>query len=431
MVRSSQYSVGKLSRGERHRAGTMRTLFPKRRRRHGLQGRPTKMPELRHLLFQWFVDVRSSVKSRLRNRVALTTARGMIKDIQGAALREGRLLPVPPNIDHPLWLRRWQMEFGISLKHPTRRFKISRGKCKRRTRNAIVNSHIARQAFVLLYGGSNECDVSVGCRCRVGRRGRVGCRRSRGLPQECMVISLDQKGCYFNRSESKNTTTLHHTGSRGPVDLKTNHAQSRSRFSMTTNMALRAPWRVPPFGLHFKGETDRTIRDLHVPEGVPMILTFSPSGSYPEEAFLLLLDRVLPDWSEERERMLDYGLLHLDAYTVHKMESVRELARRKRFIIGGTKCSHEGGVTGITQWNDLDCHNVIEARLIALEEDDFHEQLTLRPNRVPTRTRQAVLSDCAAIWTTFAHDRMTAASAVRSGLGVALPEKLPSGYMIQ
>ena len=156
------------------------------------------MPELRHLLFQWFVDIRSSVKSRLTNRVVLAAAREIIKDIQGAALREGRLVPVPPNIDHPMWLRRWQTEFGIGLKHPTRRFKISRG--------------------------SKECDVSVGCRCGVGRRGRVGCRRSRGLPQEPLTISLDQKGVYFNNAESKNTTTLHHKGGKASVDVKTNHA---------------------------------------------------------------------------------------------------------------------------------------------------------------------------------------------------------------
>jgi len=133
---------------------------------------------------------------------------------------------------------------------------------------------------------------------------------------------------------------------------------------------------------------------------------------------------LLPDWSEEREKNMDYGILHLDAYTVHKTKAVKELARRKGFVL---IAPHEGGITGVTQWNDLDCHNVVDARLIALEEDDFHQSLRLRPNRVPTRKRQTVLSDVAAIWTTFAHERMTAASAVRSGLGVALPETLPSG----
>ena len=120
---------------------------------------------------------------------------------------------------------------------------------------------------------------------------------------------------------------------------------------------------------------------------------------------------------------MDYGILHLDAYTVHKTKAVKELARRKGFVL---IAPHEGGITGVTQWNDLDCHNVVDARLIALEEDDFHQSLRLRPNRVPTRKRQTVLSDVAAIWTTFAHERMTTASAVRSGLGVVLPEQLPS-----
>ena len=39
----------------------------------------------------------------------------------------------------------------------------------------------------------------------------------------------------------------------------------------------------------------------------------------------------------------------------------------------------DGGITGITQWNDLDCHSQLEARNAALEEDEFHQQLLLRP----------------------------------------------------
>ena len=226
-------------------------------------------------------------------------------------------------------MAKWQVDHSISIKHPTRRFKISRGKCIRRTRNAMVNSHIARQAFVLLLGGGNECDVRVGCRCGVVRRRKIGCRRSRGLPQEGMAISLDQKGGYFNTSESKSTTTLHLKGGGDSVDVKTCHAQARSRFSMCTSMALRAPWRIPPIGLHFKGKTERITKDLVVPEGVPMIISFSASGSYNEEDFLRCLEELLPDWSEEREKSMDYGILHLDAYTVHKTKAVKELARRK------------------------------------------------------------------------------------------------------
>ena len=75
MVRSSKYLAGRLTKGQRHKGGTMRTKWLKRRRSHGFQGRPLLMPELRHLLFQWFVDIRSSVKSSLKNRDALAAAR--------------------------------------------------------------------------------------------------------------------------------------------------------------------------------------------------------------------------------------------------------------------------------------------------------------------------------------------------------------------
>lgn len=88
---------------------------------------------------------------------------------------------------------------------------------------------------------------------------------------------------------------------------------------------------------------------------------------------------------------------------------------------------HGGGITGITQWNDTDLHLLVEQRLLALEEADFHQQLCERPHKVPTRTRQSVLSDVAAIWATTPHHERAAAAAARTGLGVALPELLPSG----
>ena len=385
------------------------------------------MPELGLLLFQWFVDIRSSVKGRLRRRVVLAEAHRLVRLLKDAYISKGMAPPDPPNVDHSAWLPNWQNQFCISIKHPTRRFKVSYGKCKRRTRNVTLSMCVARYAFILLYGGSEDCDGTVGCHCRCAKSkssgGRVGCRRSRGLPAECMVVSLDQKGVMFNNTESKNTTTMHMRGSKQPVDVKTNHAQSRSRLSLCTCMALRAPWRIPPIGFNPKGKTRRVLKELNVPAGVPVIFTHSPSGSYNAEAFLEYLDQLLPHWTPERAAAADYGILLMDSYEVHKMKEVRELAWERGFIV----VLHEGGITGITQWNDLDCHGPFEARLIALEEDDFNKQLELRPGRVPTRQRQTLLSDCAAIWATFAHHHATAQSAVRSGLGCALPDRLPDG----
>ena len=428
MVLGPDYAVGKLTKGEKSRPGSMRKAWWGRRRRHGLQGRPKMMPSLGLLLYQWFVDIRSSVKGRLKRRIVLAEARSIRRTIVEATVKQGLAPPPQPNIDHTQWLKSWQRNYGISIKHPTRKFKVSHGKCKRRCRNVTLNMCVARLAFALLYGGSNECDVSGACRCRCATTqfsdGRVGCRRSRGLPVEPMIVSLDQKGVLYNNSESKNTTTMHSRGSKQPVDLKTNHAQSRARLSLCTCMALRAPWRIPPLGMNFKGKTPRVLNGLKIPAKVPMILTQSPSGSYNAETFLRYLDDLLPPWTPEREAALDYGILMLDAYTVHKMDAVADLARERGFII----VFHEGGITGITQWNDLDCHAQIEARMIQLEEEDFHKQLLKRPHRVPSRDRQTLLSDSAAIWATFAHHTQTAKSAVRSGLGNELPERRPDGH---
>ena len=150
MVQTADYAVGKLAKGEKCRPGSMRKPWWQRRRRHGMQGRPKKMPELGLLLFQWFVDIRSSVKGRLKRRMVLASARALAHTIQDAHVRQGFPPPEPPNIQHSHWLKAWQKDYAISIKHPTRKFKVSHRKCKRRTRNVTLNMCVARLAFALL-----------------------------------------------------------------------------------------------------------------------------------------------------------------------------------------------------------------------------------------------------------------------------------------
>ena len=68
-----------------------------------------------------------------------------------------------------------------------------------------------------------------------------------------------------------------------------------------------------------------------------------------------------------------------------------------------------------------------EARAIALEKDDPHQQTMLRPHRAPARKRQTLASVIPVMWATFAHRTRTNASIARSRQGCDLPERLPSG----
>ena len=294
------------SRSAKKTVGTMKTKACLRRRNHGTQGRPQLLPELRVALFQWFIDIRSSVCGRLMGRAVLAQAERLLEEIADAYAQHGRPPPAAPVLDK-CWLWRWCREFGVNLRKPNLKYKVSRAKCKRRTRRVTINCFIARLAFTLLYGGSAACARGA-CNCRIGQASAgaadappSGCRRSRGLAAEPPMISIDQKGAYFNNAESKGGKTYHPSGSYDDrVKLKTNHAQSRMRFSLNTVMAVRCPWRVPPLGVLFKGKTPRVLHGLEVQPGLPVHVGHSASGSYNLEKFLEHLREVLPEWSEER-----------------------------------------------------------------------------------------------------------------------------------
>ena len=196
------------------------------------------------------------------------------------------------------WLYNWRRQYGVSSKHPCRKFKVSRAKAKMRCSVTTLNMCRVRFAFKLLYGAA---------------------RLRMGLPAEPAVCSCDQKGLHYNESESKNCVTLALTGD-DVVELKTNHAQSRSRMSLFTQVSTD-PLEPPPVELLFKLRTGRVLRGLTLPPGIRVSVSHSASGSYAEEQVLLYLRRWLPDWSQEREQKHDYRVILLDAYTAHKTEA--------------------------------------------------------------------------------------------------------------
>jgi hypothetical protein len=84
--------------------------------------------------------------------------------------------------------------------------------------------------------------------------------------------------------------------------------------------------------LLFKVRTDRTVKDLRIPDNVEGFLGYSPSGSYDEEAFLKYLAKVIPLWTPERAGAADYRIILLDDYRVHNMEVVRKFLFDRGFF---------------------------------------------------------------------------------------------------
>jgi hypothetical protein len=225
LYQKSPEIIIKPGRNYKRKAHTMKTSFAKRRRLHGLQGRPTMCPELRDALFQWFVDARSSVKGRLWTR----TEKAVAAKLRGVIERHCRAVhkapPKFPVIDGH-WLRGWPDEYGVSFKKPTKKFKVSRTKILARTRVTTLDAYIARYVFQQLYGAE---------------------RAAMGLRPEPIMISCDQKGVHYNESECKLCGTLDFIGDEA-VELKTNHGQSRSRLSWVERHRPTSPDRQRYFG---------------------------------------------------------------------------------------------------------------------------------------------------------------------------------------
>ncbi|MCP4244982.1 MAG: hypothetical protein GY772_30955, partial [bacterium] len=150
-----EYARAYLAHGFRI-TGRCRTSGPQgdherhRRRLTGLQGRPFKSPGLRQLLFEWFCSIRGAVKTRIPLAALAAQARLLREEYLATALRQRQEVAVPRVT--PMWLLRWRREFGVSLRTPNRRWKVSRAVCLERCRITWLNLVRVRQLCLLCNG---------------------------------------------------------------------------------------------------------------------------------------------------------------------------------------------------------------------------------------------------------------------------------------
>ncbi len=289
------------------------------------------MPEMWHLLFQWFVDIRSSVESRLKRRIVIAAARGLIHDIKASAVSAGLPPPGPPSIEHPSLMNVAGKPFHqhqapdaafqyqpwhVQTPHAQRHCQFAR--CSSSVRPFVWwGQRVRRPSQMSLWGGAPPRDrvspiawTAAGGHCSLARsEGRLF---QQLREQEHVDVAPQLWRGRRGRQDQPRPVT---------VALFDVHQHGAAR-----PLAHAAAWAA------FQGQTERIIRNFVVPDVVPMIRSFSPSCSYNEQDVLRDLEQLLPDWSEEREQSMDYCILHLDAYSVHKTQAVKELVRRKGFV---------------------------------------------------------------------------------------------------
>ena len=91
--------------------------------RRGARAPAAKCPVLSLALWEWFVDIRSSVLTTMTPKYLLMKARAMADTLVAEMAKNGEFIDMP--IIDMRWTRRWRAEHGIVLLQPNRRYKVS------------------------------------------------------------------------------------------------------------------------------------------------------------------------------------------------------------------------------------------------------------------------------------------------------------------
>ena len=375
----------------------------KRYRVRGSQGAPLKCALFQYELLQQFIDFRKSVSARIWPKQVLKMGIAAQALIRARYKKWGRTPPDMPCLDlgkkGRKWLGRWKRRHGISFKKVNRKFKVSKKMIMRRSKTTWLNAWAAMLVYKLLFG---EARLKMGMR-----------------PWPYHSVR-DQMGRMLNEAESRNAPTLTFVGTDDGCDgLKTDHSQSRQRASLFT-MVSDDPDEERGLDICFKLSTDRRIKDVEVPAGVPITLNFSKSGSYDLEACLRYFDRWIPKWSEARAKIFDYRVIHLDDYAVHNMDRVKQFLWDRGFL----KDKIGGGCTYALCGCDTDLHSDMQRDYMEIDMEWAAAELTKRPWAVPVKTRQGFVDDWACIWTGFPHARRGKDSFLYNGIGGRPPERI-------
>ena len=215
-----------------------------------------------------------------------------------AEMRKTRNFISVPRVNRR-WLSTWQRDYGVCFRKPNKRYTCSIEKLSKRCLAMWRNVYFARALAATIFGHD--------------------------LP----IFGLDQTPFFMNETGSRNAPSLEVAGAPS-VALRENHSQTRTRYSVLTSVTSDRDAALQPGGLPtevlFKGKTNKIVRDLEVPEGVNVSVTFQEKGSYRLENMLAFLDKWLDPWDAERALADDWRILMLDSYRAHLAPELDALA---------------------------------------------------------------------------------------------------------
>ena len=338
-------------------------------RSQGLQGPAFKCPQLRDLLWDWFVDMRASVATVLLPKIVLAKAREIASQLLRGMRLTGCYSPLPDlNAGGSQWLLRWKRDKGVVMRKPNARYKVSYAVLTQRLRAMWLNVIRVRYLASCLLGD----DLST------------------------KMYGIDEKPLHFNEAGSKCRGTLEIAGAKS-VKLKENHAATRERVSLMTTVTsspvAASSAANMPLELLCKAQSHRRTAGLVLPANMAVSLAWSEKGSYRAANILKYLEKWLEPWTELRAKERDWRILMWDVAASHCGPLVVGYAHSRGYAV----LYHYGGSTGVAQVNDTDLHGEYSSIYIDLEQTGFNNQQVIDPGDI-SRSLQAVLNDACAAW---------------------------------
>ena len=308
---------------------------PKSKYRQPGGGRKVVAPDVREALYDWFVDIRGTLKARLPRSMFKAQAKFFYdqwRDQQPDDVQQPDLVFSNPRI------KNWMREYNVSLRRPNKRFQIKQEDRKERISEYIKNIWRVRKYFIDNFGVDPP------------------------------IINGDQMPLHRNESSSQKTLNI-----KGyDTYVKENNSLSRKRITAFTQVSSDPSIIVKPEFV-FKGKGTRTV--LNPPEGIKF--HWAPKGSY-------RLDQMLATISNLPNRhhiftMKNYCIYVLDDYSVHIMPEVKAALLKKGYVYVGIG----GGITGDIQINDTDIHAPLKRKYRELEQELMMKQLRDDPKKIP------------------------------------------------
>ena len=323
----------------------------KRKCREPGAGRKSKAPEVRNALFEWFVDVRGTLKGRLPLKMFRSMAQSLHNDWLKNQDDETKLKD-DLKFTRP-WIKSWCKEFNVSLLKPNKRFQISQEDRVLRIIEFLKNIIRVRYFF------------------------------NHHHKKEPTIINGDQMPLHRNESAGQKTLSL----KNNPVFVKENYMLSRERATVYTQVSSEGKL-IPEFV--FKGKGTRT--KLNPPEG--MNVQWAEKGSYRLPNMLNMVSKLPNRYNLFSNK--DYAIYVLDDYSVHLQPELRESLLKRGYIL----IIIGGGVTGDIQVNDTHYHHKIKQQYRDLECNLMIDKLRSDPSKVPAPTRDEMMEMLNKSWTT-------------------------------